>query len=179
MALIERWLSRIENAFATAAIAILLACTVAVCVDVVMRYVFNRPLVWVTEVTEYALVYITFLGIAWAVPRKGHVVVDVFVNLLPTRGQALCLLFNNLVALLIAAILTIWGTTTALDAFSRHLYRPTALAIPTWIVIAIIPIGCSVLTARFMVESVNSMIALVRGQALKTGTSEVAASGLE
>lgn len=167
MNVVERWLARIEDVFAAVAIAILLACTAAVCVDVVLRYAFNRPLVWVTEVTEYALVYITFLGIAWAVPRKGHVVVDVVLANLPPRGQAFCQLFNNLVALVISVMLTVWGATTTLDAFARGLFKPTTLAAPTWIVLAVIPVGCALLCLRFLIESWKSAIDLASGRGPK------------
>lgn len=179
MTSLERILARIENTFAALAVAILLACTAAVCVDVVLRYAFNRPLVWVTEVTEYALVYITFLGIAWAVPRKGHVVVDVFVSPLPPRGKALAQVFNNLVALAISVMLTIWGLLTTLDAYARGLFKPTTLAVPTWIVLAIIPVGCAVLSIRFIVESARSFGELVRGGTVDAATPDITATGLE
>ena len=59
---IERWIVRIENAFGGIAIAVLAGCGVLICVDVALRYVFNRPIVGGIEIVEYALVYITFLG---------------------------------------------------------------------------------------------------------------------
>jgi C4-dicarboxylate transporter DctQ subunit len=165
MTRIERWLAHVENAFAALAIAILIACTVAVCADVILRYAFNRPLMWVAEITEYALVYITFLGIAWAVPRRGHVVVDVVTSNLPPRGQAACGVFNNIVALIVSVMLVIWGTTTTLDAFSRGLFKPTTLAMPTWIALAVIPLGCAILAVRFAVETWRSTRQLATGRA--------------
>lgn len=179
MNVVERIVARIENAFAVLAVAILLACTAAVCTDVVLRYAFNRPLVWVTEVTEYALVYITFLGIAWAVPRKGHVVVDVFVSPLPPRGKAMAEVFNNLVALAISVMLTVWGVLTTLDAYARGLFKPTTLAVPTWIVLAIIPVGCAVLSLRFMVETARSVGDLARGGSVEAATPDISATGVE
>ena len=179
MAIVERIIARIENAFAVLAVAILLACTAAVCADVVLRYAFNRPLTWVTEVTEYALVYITFLGIAWAVPRKGHVVVDVFVSPLPPRGKALAEMFNNLVALAISVMLTVWGMLTTLDAYARGLFKPTTLAVPTWIVLAVIPVGCAVLSLRFIVEAARSAGDLARGGVAESGTPDISATGVE
>ena len=107
MSRFERAVAWAEDVFAWLAIAILLAATVSVCADVLMRYYFNRPFVWVTEVTEYGLVYMTFLAIAWAVPRKGHVIVDVFVTALPSRGRALCEVFNMTVCLVVALVLKI------------------------------------------------------------------------
>lgn len=179
MTTLERWLVRIEGAFAALAVAILIACTLAVCVDVLLRYAFNRPLVWVTEITEYALVYITFLGIAWAVPRRGHVVVDVIVSNLPARGQALCGLFNNLVAVVVSGMLTAWGATTTLDAYARGLFKPTTLAMPTWIALAVIPVGCALLCLRFIVESWRSAVALATGAGAPAAPAGSGPAGLE
>ena len=44
--------------------------------DVTMRYFLNRPIVWLMEVSEAILVYITFLGCAWVLKRDAHVRID-------------------------------------------------------------------------------------------------------
>ena len=82
-----RWLARAENVFAELAILILVLCAASICVDVFLRYFFGRPLMGSTELTEYALVYITFLGAAWAVPRGAHIDIDAFVILMPEKAQ--------------------------------------------------------------------------------------------
>ena len=51
---------------------------IIVCVDLTLRYVFNSPLIWGTEVTEILLLYITFLGAAQVFREDSHVVIDIF-----------------------------------------------------------------------------------------------------
>ena len=46
--------------------------------DVVLRYVFNRPFSGSLEVTEFAMALIVFLGIAYCGWIGGHVAVDIF-----------------------------------------------------------------------------------------------------
>ena len=46
--------------------------------DVVMRYVFNKPLASVWEFTEFSMALIVFLGIAYCGWTGGHIAVDVF-----------------------------------------------------------------------------------------------------
>ena len=53
---------------------------IIVCIDLTLRYFFNSPLLWGTEVTEILLLYITFLGMAWVFREDGHVVIDVFTS---------------------------------------------------------------------------------------------------
>jgi TRAP-type C4-dicarboxylate transport system permease small subunit len=47
--------------------------------------------------------------------------------------------------------------------YTRHLFKPTLLEIPTWIVLIVIPVGSFVLALRYVVE-----IALV-SEAIATG----------
>src|SRR5215470_14064350 len=108
---IERQLVRWENAFGTIAIGILVAAGILICVDVLLRYGFNRPILGSIEIIEYALVYVTFLGASWAVPRGAHIDIDVCVQAMPKPWQRICALISNLISLGVALVLTIFGTT--------------------------------------------------------------------
>jgi C4-dicarboxylate transporter, DctQ subunit len=145
-------LARIEDLFAEAAIAILVLCAISICIDVVMRYFVGRPIMGSTELTEYALVYITFLGAAWAVPRGAHIDIDAFVIHTPETMQKVCALLGNIVCFAVALALTVFGAWTTWTAYARHLFKPTLLEVPTWIVLIVIPIGSLILALRYFVE---------------------------
>ncbi len=161
---LTRSLARVENLFAELAIAILVLCGASICVDVLMRYFFGRPIMGSTELTEYALVYITFLGAAWAVPRGAHIDIDAFVIHMPENVQKVCRLLGNIVALGVALALTVFGAWTTWTAYVRHLFKPTLLEVPTWIVLIVIPVGCLVLTLRYAVEVASTAQAIAQGR---------------
>jgi C4-dicarboxylate transporter, DctQ subunit len=161
-----QWLGRTENLFAELAIAILVLCCGSICVDVLMRYFFGRPIMGSTELTEYALVYITFLGAAWAVPRGAHIDIDAFVVHMPESLQKICTLLGNIVSLGVASALTVFGAWTTWTAYVRHLFKPTLLEIPTWIVLIVIPIGSFVLALRYFVEVTLTAEAIAKDQPL-------------
>ena len=161
-----RTLARAENFFAELAILILVLCAASICVDVLLRYFFGRPLMGSTELTEYALVYITFLGAAWAVPRGAHIDIDAFVLHMPERVQKICALTGNLVSLGVACALTVFGAWTTWTAYVRHLFKPTLLEIPTWIVLVVIPLGSFVLALRYLVEVAMTAETIAKGQPL-------------
>jgi TRAP-type C4-dicarboxylate transport system permease small subunit len=163
---LDRRLVRWENFFGALAIAILVAAGILICVDVLLRYAFNRPLLGSIEIIEYALVYITFLGASWAVPRGAHIDIDVCVQAMPKSWQRICALLSNLICLVVALVLTIFGTTTTWTAYARHAFKPTVLEIPTWIVLVIIPVGCALLTLRFLRETLVSADAVFSGRDL-------------
>ena len=54
-----------ERVCASAATLIFVAMMLVVCAEVLLRYGFNSPISWVVEISEYALLWITFLGAAW------------------------------------------------------------------------------------------------------------------
>jgi TRAP-type C4-dicarboxylate transport system permease small subunit len=163
---LERRLVRWENLFGALAIAVLVAAGILICVDVALRYVFNHPILGSIEIIEYALVYITFLGASWAVPRGAHIDIDVCVQAMPKSWQRICALLSNLISLGVALVLTIFGATTTWTAYARHMFKPTVLEIPTWIVLVIIPIGSALLALRFLRDSIVSADAVVSGRDL-------------
>ncbi len=67
---------------------ILMFLMLSVCADVILRYFFNRPQAWVAEISEYLLLYITFLGAAWVLKNEGHVIVDVLVAQVSPKARA-------------------------------------------------------------------------------------------
>ena len=166
---IERGLVRIENVFGGLAIAVLAGCGVLICIDVALRYVFNRPIVGGNEIIEYALVYITFLGASWAVPRGAHIDIDVCVQAMPKFWQRVCALLSNLISLGVALVLTVFGAEVTWTAFVRGAFKPTTLQFPTWIVLLIIPIGSAVLAARFLREVIISADAIATGRDIERG----------
>ena len=72
----------------------------ATSIDVAIRYFLNRPIVWLMEVSEAILVYVTFLGCAWVLKREGHVRIDLLLKQLKPKTQALL----NMVTSVLAAI---------------------------------------------------------------------------
>jgi TRAP-type transport system small permease protein len=72
------------------ALGVLLMTTIVVTitVQVVTRYVFGQPLVWVEELAGYCFLWGVFLGAAVGMKDMRHIRVDTFVSKLPIRRQA-------------------------------------------------------------------------------------------
>ena len=145
-----RILDRIEDAMSFGAILLLAAITAAVCLEVFMRYVLNDPLVWVVEFSEYALLYICFLGTAWALREGNHVRVDIFLSAFSQRWRQRFGVVSSLLGLGIASVLVIWGALAVREKFISGAYNPTVVEFPTWIVLLCIPVGSLILALRFL-----------------------------
>ena len=66
--------------------------------DVIMRYFFNSPTFWASEISEYIIIWAVFLSMAWVLSVKGHIHVEVIYDRLPYFGKKiadlLCILFS-------------------------------------------------------------------------------------
>ena len=82
-----RWERRFDAVLGIAASAILLAMMLLTFVDVVGRYVFNRPLRGGFELTELALLVLIFAGLPLVSHADEHVTMDFIDRLLGPRGR--------------------------------------------------------------------------------------------
>ena len=114
---------------------------IIVCVDLTLRYFFNSPLLWGTEVTEILLLYITFLGMAWVFREDGHVVIDVFTSQVAGKKKKILNGVSYFLVGIVAAVLVYYGFYTVYDHFRRGVFNPTVIETPIWLIIVVIPVG--------------------------------------
>ena len=154
---IGRILDKIMEIFAFLAGLILAFILLSVCLEVFMRYFLNRPLQWVVELTEYALLYITFLGTAWLLKRGGHINVDIFLSLLSSRNRAGLKFFSSLIGIIVSFCLVWYGFAVSWEHFQDGIYNLTLLEFPKAPLLAIIPIGSLLLLAQFIRRAYGSL----------------------
>lgn len=154
---LERIFDRILSALMTVACVLLFMVTMSVCLEVVLRYFFNRPQVWVIELSEYSLLYITFLGAAWVLREEGHISVDVFTSMLNQRARLICSLITYSICLLVSLVLVIFGIRVTWKYFIEGLYNPTILEIPTACILVVIPAGALTLLVQSMRGGIHSL----------------------
>lgn len=143
-------LDRINHIFVLFSIALIVFALLAVCADVTIRYVTPHPLLWVQEVTNYVLVYITFLSAAWVLKKDMHVRVDLFLNRLSSRGRALLNAVDSALGALISLTIVLAGGYVTIDYFQRGVPSVELLATPMYLVIGIIPLGSLFLFIQYI-----------------------------
>jgi TRAP-type transport system small permease protein len=84
----HRWERRADAVLGIAASAILMAMMLLTFVDVVGRYVFNRPVAGGFELTELALLVLIFAGLPLVSHAGEHVTMDFIDRLLRPRARA-------------------------------------------------------------------------------------------
>lgn len=86
------WLDRIDkvNAWMGRIVSFMIPIVIGITVyEVVMRYVFNSPTIWVHETSDHLFAFSFLLGGAYTFSQGGHVKVDVFYNYFSERNKAI------------------------------------------------------------------------------------------
>ncbi len=87
------------RAFEWVAMALLVACTTAIMVEVVARGLFNLGLPGAGELAKYAGLGLIFLTVPLLLAQDAHVKVDMFLNLTQGRARRALAVFNELMTL--------------------------------------------------------------------------------
>lgn len=148
------------NLSALMAAAILLFIMLSVCAEIILRYFFNSPLIWVIEISEYGLLYITFLGTAWVLRREAHISVDIFIKLFGSKGRNSLRIFCAIAGIFVCFIFVCYGASVVWEYYFSGSARPTSLEIPTYLVLWVIPYGGMLLLLQFLRNLINHIRAL-------------------
>jgi len=136
-------------------IAILLAAmTLLTFSQVVMRYVFNSGFTWALEMTTVLFAGMIFIGISYGVRVGAHIGVDALVKLLPNKPRRVVSILAVLLCLVYAGMV-IYGSMQYVLKMKEAGIELEDMAIPMWIVRAILPLGFLLLVLRFLPVLVN------------------------
>lgn len=138
------------NVFSVAAGVLVAFLMLVVSADVFMRYFLNRPIFWTIEVTQYAMVFILFLGAAWLLREEGHVVMDVLINRLGQRYRNLTNVFTSVLGAIVCLLITWYGVKVNIDYIKMDYMYSATLEIPAFLLQAVVPLGTFLLFIQFL-----------------------------
>lgn len=141
---------RIIGSLAFVAGILIIFIMLAIGSEIVTRYFLGKPPVGVMDISEIAILYITFLGAAWLLSIEGHVKMDIVLNRLRPRAQSIFNIVTSIVAAIICLILFWFSTEVTWDTFQRGLWEVGIMEIPTFTIVLIIPIGSLMLFIQFL-----------------------------
>jgi TRAP-type C4-dicarboxylate transport system permease small subunit len=124
--------------------------TVIICFDVVSRQFWNKPIIWVTEISEYSLLWITFLGAAWLLREEGHIRIDLLPKLMNQKHVHLLDTLNSFLGALICLVIGWYSAVVVWDFYVRDERSIEMLGTPRYIILIVIPITCFLLLIQFL-----------------------------
>lgn len=135
----------------------LAAVVIAIPIDVMMRNLGFRPMMWVSAAVEYAMLVAAASGGPWLVRVRGHVAVDSFVAMLPGAARRGVERAVQALAVGVCGLLAWRATALALEQVERGGVDIRSVDIPGWI-----PYAC--LAVCFALVALEFLRLLLRGE---------------
>jgi len=134
-------MSRIHKYIEIAGIGCLAVMAVITFMQVILRYVFNKPLPWPEELARYLLIWMTFLGTVVLVKKDLHVKVVYFSMLLPNKIRLILEIVIYIGVMTFCIFLLIGAVPLLQDLWTL---KSPALKVPRPIILLSLPL-CSIL----------------------------------
>ncbi|MDR1246360.1 MAG: TRAP transporter small permease [Clostridiales Family XIII bacterium] len=133
-----------------AAGVILIGTMLIIGISVVTRYFFNRPIGFAQEFSEYGLVIITFLTIAWVLKEEGHVSMDLLTNHLKPKAKAMTGIITSAVCVVVGFVIFYKSAEVVRMEFELGYVTYTQLAPPKFIFTSFIVLGLFTLSLQLI-----------------------------
>ena len=132
---------------------ILLFITFSIFIDVILRYFFNRPSIWITEICTYLFLYMIFLGTSYALQMDFHIRVTFLINNFPNAYARWFDRLTSILCIVFSAVL-LWQTSVMTwVSFSEKWTTPTMLGVPyAWIYVVMV-FGSAFLLLTFILRT--------------------------
>lgn len=123
--------------------------------EVVARYVFLQPTIWAADLSEYGLLWATFLAAPWVLRKGGHVRVEVLIDMLGPRWQRRIGLTVSIIAAVACGILAWRSGLTAYGYFEKGQMIARIWQIPRFLPYLAIPVGSALLSTEFLLRAAD------------------------
>jgi len=148
--LVRTVFSRINLICAIIGAALLFGIATIVCMEVIGRALGASSQLWVIEASEYALIFITFLGAPYLLELNRHVVMDLLTSDLTGERKRISNLFNGAIGLIVCIILTIIGMQVVVNQFYLGTREVTVMRPLSWWITSAMPLGTGLMAVQFL-----------------------------
>ena len=151
------WSGRILSGLTAVLVAIMVF-------EVVMRYVFDSPTIWVHELSGYIYVSMSMMGGAYVLRHNAHVNVDIFSSKLSARKRAILDIATALVMLLICWMLVRYGGMGAWKAIRTLEHSPSPWGSPIYYPKLMVFVGAVLLTLQVIAKLICDIYLSAKGR---------------
>ena len=143
--------------------AILVFICAAVCYTIGMRFLFTKTTIWIMQTTEYALLWIVFLGTSWLLREGGHITTDVIYVHLNEKTKHTLDCIMSVIGGVTCAMLFCLGVLHEYDCIVNRVTDVRAVTVPKSAIFVIIPIGSILLTIQFLRMAWSKFVDIRKG----------------
>ncbi|QTF92706.1 TRAP transporter small permease subunit [Halomonas sp. BM-2019] len=153
LSVVMQGVSRLNLLLAGISAAVLVVATLAVFCEILSRLFFGRSLLWVVEVSGYALLYMTFLGAPYLLEKNRHVAIDVVTEHLPPRLRMPLAFVMALIGAGASLYAAWYGLQVTLDQYQFGIRETTVLAPRSYLLTWVFPLGLFLVAIQFLAQA--------------------------
>jgi TRAP-type transport system small permease protein len=163
LATFVRWFDALMSALCSVFAVTFGILTLMVCLDIVFRQFAIASMPWLVELIEYVMYGGTFLAAPWVLRQGEHVRVDLILSTVPKKIAIRLEQLIDVLGCFVSVVMCFYGAELLIDAYRSNFIEFKNLAVPEWVLILPLFVGCAMLAIEFALRFFR-----VRGDVEKT-----------
>ena len=123
--------------------------------EVIMRYLFNSPTIWVNEVSRFLQIWATYLALTYSFHKKDFIRITVIYDRLNENGKKLLDFISFIFILIFSSFVVYYGWLIAYDSLKVGRTSSTILDVPSFLTELAIPLCFAFLVLRVLLEAIK------------------------
>ena len=147
---INEWMGRVVG-------FVIIAISVITVLEVMLRYIFNRPTLWAWDVNLMLMGAFTILPGGYLLLKEGHVIVDIYVARLSPRRRAMLDLATSVLFFISVGFLLWQSIIAAFDSLSKREIINSVWGPPLYPLKMLWPVGPLLLLLQGMAKFIRDL----------------------
>ncbi len=123
--------------------------------EVIMRYLFNSPTIWVNEVSRFLQIWATYLALTYSFHKNDFIRITVIYDRLNDKGKKILDFISFIFILIFSSFVVYFGWLIAYDSLKVGRTSSTILDVPSFLTEVAIPICFAFLVLRVILEAIK------------------------
>tara|TARA_B100001093_G_scaffold491781_1_gene532209 strand:+ start:370 stop:846 length:477 start_codon:yes stop_codon:yes gene_type:complete len=123
--------------------------------EVISRYVFNAPTVWVNEISRFLQIWATYLALTYSFHKNDFIRITVIYDRLGKSGKKILDFISIIFILFFSSFVIYYGWLIAYDSYQVGRTSSTILDVPSFLTELAIPLCFFLLILRVIIEFVR------------------------
>lgn len=148
-------INRLNNIGGTISAVGIVVMTGLVVADVILRRLFNAPLIFADEVAGYLLVLVTLLSVGYTLRGDAHIQVMVLIQRLSIQKLRMLKTFWCAISLVYTFLLFLMTSQLTLESYELKAFSPTPSQLPMAPFQLVMPIGCLLIFLQLLAQLIQ------------------------
>tara|TARA_B100001758_G_scaffold230013_1_gene225339 strand:+ start:82 stop:558 length:477 start_codon:yes stop_codon:yes gene_type:complete len=123
--------------------------------EVIMRYLFNSPTIWVNEVSRFLQIWATYLALTYSFHKNDFIRITVVYDRLNENGKKILDFISFIFILIFSSFVVYYGWLIAYDSLKVGRTSSTILDVPSFLTELAIPLCFAFLVLRVLLEAIK------------------------